>query len=138
MVECLTRDRGAAGSSLIGVTALWSLPSLVLVQPKKTRPCLTEILLMGHKESNQTNKRTLGMNGLCPVMRKQILFCIMVTAKGPRDQPAHLCSLISAFVCSLDSILCTISLAISYVLRLFVLIFVQYRTISIAMTRIAS
>ena len=32
----------------------------------------------------------------------------------------------------------TISLAVSYVLRLFVLIFVQYRTISIGMTRIAS
>ena len=25
VVECLTRDRGAAGSSLAGVTALWSL-----------------------------------------------------------------------------------------------------------------
>ena len=25
MVECLTRDRGVAGSSLTGVTALWSL-----------------------------------------------------------------------------------------------------------------
>ena len=25
VVECLTRDRGAAGSSLNGVTALWSL-----------------------------------------------------------------------------------------------------------------
>ena len=31
-------------------------PSLVLVQPRKTRPCLTERLLMGHKESNQTNQ----------------------------------------------------------------------------------
>ena len=30
--------------------------SLVLVQPRKTRPCLTERLLMGRKESNQTNK----------------------------------------------------------------------------------
>ena len=29
--------------------------SLVLVQPRKTRPCLTERLLMGLKESNQTN-----------------------------------------------------------------------------------
>ena len=62
VVECLTRDRGAAGSSVTGVTALWSLskthvyPSLVLVQPRKTRPCLTERLLMGRKESNQTNK----------------------------------------------------------------------------------
>ena len=30
---------------------------LVLVQPRKTRPCITERLLMGHKESNQTNKQ---------------------------------------------------------------------------------
>ena len=30
--------------------------SLVLVQPRKTRPCITERLLMGRKESNQTNK----------------------------------------------------------------------------------
>ena len=30
-------------------------PSLVLVQPKKTRPFITERLLMGRKESNQTN-----------------------------------------------------------------------------------
>ena len=61
-VECLTQDRGAMGSSLTGVTALWSLvrhiyPSLVQVQPRKTRPCLTERLLMGRKESNQTNKQ---------------------------------------------------------------------------------
>ena len=34
-------------------------PSLVLVQPRKTRPCLTERFLMGHKESNQTNKQYL-------------------------------------------------------------------------------
>ena len=60
VAECLTRDREAAGSSLTGDTALWSLskthPSLVLVQPRKTRPCLTERLLMGRKESNQTKK----------------------------------------------------------------------------------
>ena len=30
-------------------------PSLVLVQPMKTRPFITERLLMGRKESNQTN-----------------------------------------------------------------------------------
>ena len=29
-------------------------PSLVLVQPRKNRPCLTERLLMGRKESKQT------------------------------------------------------------------------------------
>ena len=31
-------------------------PSLVLVQPRKARPLITERLLMGRKESNQTNK----------------------------------------------------------------------------------
>ena len=58
MVECLTQDRGAAGASLIGVTALFLSkdinPSLVLVQPRKTCPFITEIVLMGRKESNQT------------------------------------------------------------------------------------
>ena len=60
VVECLTRDRGAVSSSLIGVTAMWSLSkthltSLVLVQSRKTLPCLTERLLMGRKESNKQN-----------------------------------------------------------------------------------
>ena len=32
-------------------------PSLVLVQPRKTRPFITERLLMGRKESIQTNKK---------------------------------------------------------------------------------
>ena len=32
-------------------------PSLVLVQPRKTSPFITERLLMGRKESNQTNKQ---------------------------------------------------------------------------------
>ena len=32
-------------------------PSLVLVKPRKTRPCLTERLLRGCKESNQTKTK---------------------------------------------------------------------------------
>ena len=57
--ECLARHRGAAGLSLTSVTALWSLtrhihPSLVLVQPRKKRLYITERLLMGRNESNQT------------------------------------------------------------------------------------
>ena len=32
-------------------------PSLVLVQPRKTRPFITERLMMGCKQSNQTNKQ---------------------------------------------------------------------------------
>ena len=34
-------------------------PSLVLVQPRKTRPFITERLLMGSKESKQTNKQII-------------------------------------------------------------------------------
>ena len=32
-------------------------PSLVLVQPRKARPFITERLLMGRKESNQTKQK---------------------------------------------------------------------------------
>ena len=32
-------------------------PSLVLVQPRNTRPFITERLLMGREESNQTNEK---------------------------------------------------------------------------------
>ena len=64
VIECLTRDRGvlvwASPTSLrCGPWARHIYPSLVLVQPRKTRPCLTERLLMGCKESNQTNKQNL-------------------------------------------------------------------------------
>ena len=55
VVECLTWDQGAADSSFIDVTALCSLarhinPSLLLVQPRKTDPYITERLLMERKE----------------------------------------------------------------------------------------
>ena len=61
VVECLTRDREAVGLSITGLTALCPSarqinPSLELVQPRKTCPYITERLLMGCKESNQTNK----------------------------------------------------------------------------------
>ena len=36
-------------------------PSLVLVQPRKNRPYITERLLMERKESNQTNKNLKSM-----------------------------------------------------------------------------
>ena len=50
VVECLTRDRRHCVVSLSKNIS----PSLVLVQPRKTRPFITERLLMGRKESNQT------------------------------------------------------------------------------------
>ena len=45
-------------------------PSLVLVQPRKTRPCLTEKVLMGRKESNQTKKVPTSV-GLFKRLRKR-------------------------------------------------------------------
>ena len=47
VVECLTLDRRVAGSSLTGVTVLCPNPSLVLVQPRKTRPFITERFVIG-------------------------------------------------------------------------------------------
>ena len=40
-------------------------PSLVLVQPRKTCPFITERLLMGRKESNQTNKKQVCCLSIC-------------------------------------------------------------------------
>ena len=59
VVGCLTegpRVRASPASLRCGPWAKHIYPSLVLVQPRKTCPCLTERLLMGHTESNQTNK----------------------------------------------------------------------------------
>ena len=77
VVECLTRDRKAEGLSLTSVTALGSCtghiyPSLVLVQPKKTRPCLTERLLIGRKESNQPTKQTTVLKKTLKILFKCI------------------------------------------------------------------
>ena len=59
VVECLTRDRRAAGSSLTGVIALWSLSKTHLSwlstgSTKEDPSRITERLLNGRKESNQT------------------------------------------------------------------------------------
>ena len=56
-------DLNLGGWSLTGITVLSEVvslskninPSLVLVQPRKTHPYIAEKLLMGCKESNQTN-----------------------------------------------------------------------------------
>ena len=52
VVECLTQDRGVAGLSFTGVTGLcpWARhinACLVMVQPRKARPDITEKLLTG-------------------------------------------------------------------------------------------
>ena len=54
-------------------------PSLVLIQPRKTRPCLTERLLMGRKE---LNKQTI--NALSAKVASAGKFCIQLR---PRSGP---------------------------------------------------
>ena len=51
-------------------------PSLVLVQPRKTRPFITEILLIGRKESNQTNKNTKRCGSLTHIDGQYLLFTV--------------------------------------------------------------
>ena len=46
--------------------------AMVLVQPRKTRPCLTERFLMGCKESNQPNKNQTKQNFVRPDLRFNI------------------------------------------------------------------
>ena len=61
VVECLTLDSGFEPHQPLCVVSFSKNinPCLVLVQPRKTRPYITERLLMGRKESNQANKRCL-------------------------------------------------------------------------------
>ena len=54
-----SRPRGLTTVSAFGPWARHIYHSLVLVQSRKNRPCLSERLLMGRKESNQTNKKHL-------------------------------------------------------------------------------
>ena len=64
VVKCLTRDRGFEPHRRHCVVSLSENtrpnPSLVLVQPRKTRSFITERFLKGRKESNQTNKLSTG------------------------------------------------------------------------------
>ena len=56
MLGTVALDQRACLFKLPLTSARHISPSLVLVQPRKTRPYITERLLMGRKESNQTNK----------------------------------------------------------------------------------
>ena len=59
VVECLTRDRRVAGSSLTGVTVLWSLSKThYWFDPGRSVP-ITERVLMGRKESKQKQNMKL-------------------------------------------------------------------------------
>ena len=66
VVECLTRDRGGCGFEPHRRHCVVSLsknlnPTLVLDQPRKPRPFITEKLLIEHKESIKQTKQSCGL-----------------------------------------------------------------------------
>ena len=62
-------------------------PSLVLVQPSKTRPYITESLLMGREESNQSNMNSVSSKS----------YKLAYAPIEDSDQPARPRSLIRVF-----------------------------------------
>ena len=58
VLDLRPRVQASPASLCCGPWARHIYHSLVLVQPRKTRPCLTERLLMGCKESNQQTNKT--------------------------------------------------------------------------------
>ena len=60
VVECLTRDRGRGFELhwrhwVVSLSKKKLILALYVFQPRKTHPFITKRLLMGSKESNQTN-----------------------------------------------------------------------------------
>ena len=75
VVECLTQDRVGRGFEPHRRHCVMSLskninPSLVLVQPRNRCPFITERLLMGRKESNQTKTQLLSFAPLICLCNK--------------------------------------------------------------------
>ena len=60
-------------------------PSLVLVQPRKTRPYITERLLKGRNESNQIKiKTSIFQHVLLPLSEKDSMVLHPVSARKPK------------------------------------------------------
>ena len=72
-------------------------PSLVLVQPRKTRPFITERLLMGRRESNQTKTQLLSFAPFICLCYK----VAYITNNMDSDQIAPLGSLIRVILLAL-------------------------------------
>ena len=81
MVECLTRDRGFEPNRRHYVVSLSKNinPSLVLVQPRKTCPFITERLLMGRK--NQIKQKQQQKYGLKSCTHVSLFFYMIVCTK---------------------------------------------------------
>ena len=77
-------------------------PSLVLVQPRKTSPFITERLLMGRKESNQTKQDFCTCHILVNEPQSEISNNVVCATIEGSDQPARTRSLIRAFASRLN------------------------------------
>ena len=91
VVECLTegpRVWASRGSLHCGPWARHINPSLVLVQPRKTCPYITKRLLMGRKESNQTNKNPPLLQGT-EAAWKTVWILISWLHQKPTDLDQH-------------------------------------------------
>ena len=67
-------------------------PSLVLVQPRKTRPFITERLLMGHKESNKNIKKHKQIRRVFTIIFKQAIqrfYCCVLCHKCLKIASLH-------------------------------------------------
>ena len=75
-------------------------PSLVLVQPRKTCPCITEILLMGRKESLYVfeQPRLRQDCAICTVLSEPWLFAYLMSTKISALKWKLKCTLSSSFV----------------------------------------
>ena len=82
-VECLTRDRGFEPHRRHCLVSLSKNinPSLILVQPRMTRPFITGRLLMGCKESNQTKKQNKKKYGFKSCTHVSLFFYMIVCTK---------------------------------------------------------
>ena len=91
------RVRASPASLCCGPWARRIYPSLVLVQPRKTRPCLTESLLMGRKESNQTNKQSykhvFHVCAFSPVVCFNTIFYSSIKDHGRKNITMRACNL---------------------------------------------
>ena len=121
-------ERPRVGASLAslrcGPWARHIYPSLVLVQPRKTRPCLTERLLMGHKESNQTKNNpnvthsvptafvmnAVGTEWVTPGLPRMTL-CMRIIKKHSEMEYNFLAHLLLKTSCSIGKTPCGISLS---------------------------
>ena len=74
VVECLTQDQGVAGSS---ITTLCLEQDIVLVQPRKAHPDITEKLLTEGKGSNQANNLGVYLLEVCVTGCKIVCFVLL-------------------------------------------------------------